>query len=209
MLTDLLNLITQWVVDYPLWSGALIFSVAMVESLAIVGIVVPGVAIMFAIGTLISNGTLDLFTTTLWAAAGASVGDGLSFALGKLYKEKIYTVAWFEKRPSFLQKGHRFFEKYGVFSILIGRFVGPIRAVIPLIAGILDMPLKQYVPINIIASILWAPAYLFPGLLFGNAISNAPNSLLDNWPVWLLICVLIFLLAKLISKIRRNNSQNN
>ncbi len=209
MLTDLLNLITQWVVDYPLWSGALIFSVAMVESLAIVGIVVPGVAIMFAIGTLISNGTLDLLTTTVWAAAGASVGDGLSFALGKHYKEKIYTVSWFEKHPEFLQKGHAFFEKYGMFSILIGRFVGPIRAVIPLIAGVLDMPLKQYIPINIIASILWAPAYLFPGLLFGNAISNTPNSLLDNWPVWLIICVLVILLAKFIKNNRRNNSQNN
>jgi undecaprenyl-diphosphatase len=205
MLNDFLNLITQWVVNYPLWSGAIIFAVAMVESLAIVGIIVPGVAIMFAIGTLISNGTLDMFTTTLWAAAGASFGDGLSFALGKLYKEKIYTVGWFERHPEVLKKGHGFFEKYGMFSILIGRFVGPIRAVIPLIAGVLDMPLKQYLPINIIASILWAPAYLFPGLLFGNAISNTPNSLLDNWPIWLVITVLVIFLVRFIKKSRSNN----
>jgi len=200
MLADLLNLITQWVTDYPFWSGAIIFLVAMVESLAIIGIIVPGVAIMFAIGTLISNGTLDMLTTTLWAASGASVGDGLSFALGKHYKEKIYTVSWFEKRPDFLKKGHAFFEKYGIFSILIGRFVGPIRAVIPLVAGILDMPLKQYVPINIIASILWAPAYLFPGLIFGNAISNTQSSLPDNWPTWLMVTVLVILLVKFIPR---------
>lgn len=200
MFADILNVIIQWVTDYPLWSGAIIFLVAMLESLAIIGVVVPGVAIMFAIGTLISNGTLDMFTTTLWAAAGASVGDGLSFALGKHYKDKIHTIPWFKKRPDVLNKGHVFFEKYGVLSILIGRFVGPIRAVIPLVAGILDMPLKQYLPINIIASILWAPAYLFPGLIFGNTLFSTPSSLSENWPVWLVIAVLIVLLAKFIHK---------
>ncbi|ORU91848.1 MAG: phosphoesterase PA-phosphatase [Cycloclasticus sp. symbiont of Poecilosclerida sp. N] len=200
MFADILNVIIQWVTDYPLWSGAIIFLVAMLESLAIIGVVVPGVAIMFAIGTLISNGTLDMFTTTLWAAAGASVGDGLSFALGKHYKDKIHTIPWFKKRPDVLNKGHVFFEKYGVLSILIGRFVGPIRAVIPLVAGILDMPLKQYLPINIIASILWAPAYLFPGLIFGNTLFSTPSSLSENWPIWLVIAVLIVLLAKFIHK---------
>lgn len=202
MLTDFLNLITQWVTDYTVWSGAIIFLVAMIESLAIIGIVVPGVAIMFAIGTLISNGTLDMFSTILLAAAGASIGDGLSFALGKHYKERIYSVSWFEKRPHVLNKGHAFFEKYGIFSILIGRFVGPIRAVIPLIAGILNMPLKQYIPINMIASILWAPAYLFPGLLFGNSMSIIPVNILEQWPIGLAILIVITLL---ILKLKKNN----
>lgn len=200
MLTDFLNLITQWVVDYPLWSGAIIFAIAMAESLAIIGIVVPGVAIMFAIGTLISNGTLDMLSTTLWAVAGASTGDALSFALGKHYKERVYNVLWFKKHPDFLTKGHVFFEKYGVFSILIGRFVGPIRAVIPLVAGILDMPLKQYIPVNIIASLLWAPAYLFPGFLFANALSNTPNDWTNHWSAWLLGFVFVICLVAVILK---------
>jgi membrane protein DedA with SNARE-associated domain len=209
MLTDFLNLITQWVVDYPLWSGVIIFLVAMAESLAIIGIVVPGVAIMFAIGTLISNGTLDMLSTTLWAASGASIGDGLSFALGKHYKERIHTVPWFAKRPGVLTKGHAFFDKYGIFSILIGRFIGPIRAVIPLVAGILDMPLKQYIPINMIASILWAPAYLFPGLLFGGAIATVPTSLADQWPIGLAILIAVILLARHLKKSRKKSSQDN
>jgi len=203
VLTDFLNLITQWVTDYPLWSGVIIFLVAMLESIAIIGIIVPGVAIMFAIGTLISNGTLGIFSTILWAAAGASFGDGLSFALGKRYKETIHTISWFEKRPHVLQKGHAFFDKYGIFSILIGRFVGPIRAVIPLVAGILNMPLKHYVPINIIASLLWAPAYLFPGLLFGNSMSLIPVDLLDQWPVALVIIIIIVLLVIQLKKNRK------
>lgn len=203
MLADFLNLVTQWVTDYPFWSGAIIFLVAMIESLAIIGFIIPGVAIMFAIGTLIGNGTLDLYSAIIWAAAGASLGDGLSFALGKHYKNKVYQLTWFKDRPELLNKGHTFFEKYGIFSILIGRFVGPIRAVIPLVAGILDMPNRQYIPINLIASILWAPAYLLPGLLFGSALSIIPNILLDKWPIGLVLLILLLLLAKQLKELRK------
>ncbi|PCI21953.1 MAG: phosphoesterase PA-phosphatase [Piscirickettsiaceae bacterium] len=200
MFADFLNSITELIHQYPTWSGAIVFLVAMIESLAIIGVIVPGVAIMFAIGALISNGTLDMTTTVLWAAAGASFGDGLSYAIGRHYDKKIYQISWFKKNPNVLEKGHVFFEKYGIFSILIGRFVGPIRAVIPLIAGILDMPLKQYVPINIIASLLWAPAYLFPGLLFGDAISTTPSYLLDYWPVGVAIILIVALLIRQFKK---------
>ncbi|PCH84351.1 MAG: phosphoesterase PA-phosphatase [Piscirickettsiaceae bacterium] len=205
MFADLLNSITDLINQYPTWAGAIVFLVAMLESLAIIGVVVPGVAIMFAIGALISNGTLELVSTILWAAAGASFGDGLSFALGKYYDEKIYQIAWFKKHPNVLKKGHAFFDKYGVISILIGRFVGPIRAVIPLIAGILDMPLKHYIPINIIASLLWAPAYLFPGLIVGGSISNIPTDWLDYWPVGLTIIISLLLVKQL--KKKKNNSR--
>lgn len=200
MFADFLNSITDLINQYPTWAGAVVFAVAMVESLAIIGIVVPGVAIMFAIGTLISNGTLDMMDTVLWAAAGASFGDGLSYALGRHYDKRIYQLSWFKKNPNVLKKGHQFFEKYGVISILIGRFVGPIRAVIPLVAGILDMPLKHYIPINIFASILWAPAYLFPGLLFGKSISIIPQHWLSYWPVALLVIVIVILLLMLLKK---------
>lgn len=200
MFADFLNSITELIHQYPTWSGAIVFLVAMIESLAIIGVIVPGVAIMFAIGALISNGTLDMTTTVLWAAAGASFGDGLSYAIGRHYDKKIYQISWFKKNPNVLEKGHVFFEKYGIFSILIGRFVGPIRAVIPLIAGILDMPLKQYVPINIIASLLWAPAYLFPGLLFGDAMSTTPSYLLDYWPVGVAIILIVALLIRQFKK---------
>jgi undecaprenyl-diphosphatase len=182
MFANFLEIITQWITQYPLWSGIIIFTVAMIESLAIIGIVVPGIAIMFAIGALISNGTLDLVSSIMWAAAGASTGDALSFALGWHYKERIYHVPFFNQHQNLLDQGHNFFEKYGVISILIGRFIGPIRAIIPLIAGILNMPLKYYIPINIVASALWAPFYLVPGLFFGSSIIE----LQDYLPDWLL-----------------------
>jgi len=208
MISDLIALISQWVTLYPLFSGAIIFAVAMVESLAIIGFIVPGVAIMFAIGTLISSGTLELMSTMIWAAAGASVGDALSFALGKYYKEQLYQLPWLKKQPKLLDKGATFFRKYGIYSILIGRFIGPIRAIIPLVAGMLNMPNKQYIPINLIASALWAPAYLFPGLMVGTAITYIPDSLLDHWPWGAAGLIVIILFIKAFNK-RETSSDNN
>lgn len=200
MFADFLNTLTQLINQHPTWAGVIVFLVAMVESLAIIGVVVPGVAIMFAIGALISNGTLDMVSTVLWAAAGASFGDGLSFALGKHYDKKIYNITWFKNNPSVLKNGHEFFEKYGAISILIGRFIGPIRAVIPLIAGILDMPIKHYIPTNLIASALWAPLYLMPGFFFAKSTTLIPIDFQNEWPFILLFALLTWALYKTLKK---------
>jgi len=197
MFESLINNVEVLIKTYPLWSGLIIFLVSMVESLAIIGFIIPGVAIMFTIGALISNGTLDMTSSLLWAASGASVGDGLSFALGWHYKKRIYDVIWLKKYRDLFNQGHQFFEKYGWFSILIGRFVGPIRAVIPLMAGILDMPLKVYIPTNIIASALWAPAYLLPGFIFGASLTALPNEFLNWWPAVIMAIAIAWLSAHL------------
>lgn len=200
MFAELLDTFTQLINQHPTWAGLIVFLIAMVESLAIIGIVIPGVAIMFGVGTLISNGTLDMASTVMWAAAGASFGDGLSFALGKYYDKKIYTIAWFNNNPDVLKNGHEFFEKYGAISILIGRFIGPIRAIIPLIAGILDMPTKLYIPTNLIASALWAPAYLIPGFFFGKSTTLITTNLENGWPFILLFAVLIWVFYKILKR---------
>lgn len=191
MFAEFLAFITQLIQQYPTWAGSIVFIVAMVESLAVIGFIVPGVAIMFAIGALISQGSLELISTIIWAAAGASTGDGLSYFLGYHYKEKLYQLRWFKRHQNLLDDGHHFFEKYGVYSILIGRFIGPIRAIIPLIAGILGMPIKHYIPINIIASALWAPAYLFPGIIIAGTASIIPDRWLSFWPITLLIGIIV------------------
>ena len=200
MFADFLNTLTLLIHQYPTSAGIIVCLVAMVESLAIIGVIVPGVAIMFTIGALISNGTLDMVSTVLWAAAGASFGDGLSFALGKHYDKKIYNVTWFKNNPHVLKNGHQFFEKYGAISILIGRFIGPIRAVIPLVAGILDMPIKHYIPTNLIASALWAPAYLIPGFFFGKSTALIPINLQKEWPFILLFVVLTWICYKILKR---------
>ena len=85
-MTELFQHLLDWVALHPYWSGALVFLVSMAESLAIVGLVVPGVAIMFGIGAMIGAGSIEFGAAMGWAVTGAIVGDGLSFWLGRRYK---------------------------------------------------------------------------------------------------------------------------
>lgn len=162
-----------WVSANPGWAGMVVFLMAFAESLAIVGMMVPGVAILFAVGALIGSGALDFWQMVGWAVAGAVAGDGLSFWLGKTYQRQLTGIWPFSKHPIMLERGIRFFNKYGGKSVVIGRFFGPVRAVIPLVAGMMEMPAGRFLFANVLSALAWAPAYLLPGMAFGASLELA------------------------------------
>ncbi len=149
------------------------FVISLAESLAVVGVAVPGVAIMFGIGTLIGTGTLEFWSTAAWAVAGAIAGDGLSFWLGRHYRDTLRGLWPFRTHPAMLERGEAFFQRFGGKSIVLGRFVGPVRAITPLVAGMLDMAPSRFLAANIASALAWAPAYLMPGMLFGASLELA------------------------------------
>lgn len=181
----------QWVNANPGWAGLMVFLMAFSESLAIVGMVVPGVVILFAIGALIGAGALEFWHMVGWAVVGAVLGDGLSFWLGRHYRRQLSSIWPFSKYPSTLQRGIRFFKKYGGKSVVIGRFFGPVRAVIPLVAGMMQMPPHRFLFANLLSALAWAPAYLLPGMAFGASLELASEVALR------LVILLVVLAASL------------
>jgi len=167
-----LQAILDWVQIHPQATGWLIFVVALGESLLLVGILLPGAAILVALGTLIGLGVLDLKVAWVTASLGAFTGDGISFWIGHYYKKKLLKIWPIYKFPTLIDQGQTFFTKWGALSVFIGRFVGLVRPIIPAIAGMMQMPIKKYLTISTIAAILWAPFYLLPGMLFGNAMGS-------------------------------------
>jgi len=163
----------HWVNANPGWAGAVVFLMAFAESMAVVGMVVPGVAILFAVGALIGAGALDFWRMAAWAAVGAVLGDGLSFWLGRRYRHRLSRLWPFSRHPEALSRGIAFFEKYGGKSVVIGRFFGPVRAVIPLVAGMMEMPPARFLFANVLSALGWAPAYLLPGMAFGASLELA------------------------------------
>ncbi len=170
MEAEWLQALVGWVQTHPGWAGALIFLVAFGESLLLVGILLPGAAILFGLGTLVGLGVLDFSTAWLWSTLGAIAGDGLSFWIGHHYHERLLSMWPVNRFPKLIAQGREFFRKYGAMSVFLGRFVGPVRPIIPAIAGMMDMPVKRYVIVNIIASILWAPVYILPGVLVSQSL---------------------------------------
>lgn len=171
-MTDGFQQLLAWISENPEYAGLVIFSMALAESLAIVGVFIPGVVILFAAGTLIGSGVLDFWSSCLWAVAGAVIGDGLSYWLGHHFDYLTERWKWARLHPDLIQKGYDFFERYGDLSVALGRFFGPLRAVVPLVAGLMRMPPKRFYTANILSALVWAPAYLLPGMLVGHAADS-------------------------------------
>lgn len=194
-MSDIVSPLLQWLNAHPHLAGLVTFTISAGESVAIIGTIVPGSIMMTAIGTLAGAGVIPLWQTILWAILGAIVGDGISYWIGHYFKDRLPQVWPFRKHPTLLKTGEKFFHKYGSMSVFIGRFVGPVRALVPLVAGMLGMRPLQFYIANITSAIGWAPAYMLPGILLGAASLELPPDIAMHVILVLLLFTLFILLC--------------
>ena len=194
---ELLN----WLNGHPGWGIAIVFGVSFVESLALVGILLPGIVILFGVGALIGLGLLDMVPVWIAASLGAFLGDALSYALGHRFRGHLLDLWPFSRYPGLMERGTRFFHAHGAKSVVAGRFIGPLRPIIPAVGGMLGMQPARFLLVDIPACILWAPSFLLPGMLFGASLEVASEytgrlavmlviSLAILWLTWWLIRVI-------------------
>ncbi len=138
------------------WAAPLCFALSFAESLAFVSLIVPSSVILIGIGGLVAYSGLSFFE--LWAAStvGAALGDWLSYWLGKTFDERLAATWPMTRFPDALSRSRRLFERWGVVGVFIGRFLGPVRATVPLIAGISAMPFWLFQAANWLSAALWA-----------------------------------------------------
>jgi membrane protein DedA with SNARE-associated domain len=150
------------------WAFPVMFITSFGESFAFLSLLFPGTSILIVAGTLMSAGSLPYWPVLAGAIIGAVLGDSVSFWLGCRYGGGLCRVWPFTRNPDLLPNGMRFFAKHGGKSVFIGRFFGPVRAVIPLAAGVLRMPRGLFWLANITSAIVWAPMLVFAGDTIGN-----------------------------------------
>ena len=182
----------QWISAHPTWAGFAVFLISLSESLAIIGLFVPGVVMMTAIGAMIGAGILPPWTTLGWAVLGAIAGDGISYWLGHHYHQHLRDFWPFKSYPALLARGETFFKSHGGKSIILGRFIGPVRPMIPVIAGMMDMSPNRFLFFNITSAIAWAPLYSLPGILIGASLGQLSPEVASRAGLFLL--VFLFLL---------------
>src|SRR5579883_2703593 len=194
-MSDIVSPLLQWLNAHPQLAGLVTFIISAGESVAIVGTIVPGSIMMTALGTLAGAGVIPLWETIFWAIMGAIVGDGISYWIGHYFKLRLPKTWPFRHYPTLLKSGEQFFNKYGSMSVFIGRFVGPVRALVPLVAGMLGMPPLQFIVANVTSAIGWAPAYMLPGLLLGAASLELPPDIAVHFILVSFLIVLFVLLC--------------
>lgn len=158
---------------HPHVALAVVFLVALTESLAIVGTLVPAAVVMFTAGALVGAGAIGPWITLSAAVAGAVLGDGLSYELGRSQEARIRAWPLLQNRTHALARGEEFIRRWGGKSILLARFTGPVRAFVPLLAGFGHMPPLRFYTVNILSALLWAPVHILPGVLFGASLQVA------------------------------------
>lgn len=168
-----IHLLLEWIAQHPQWSAFAVFVVALAESLAVVGLVVPGAVLMVGAGALVGMGVVNFWPMLFAAIAGAVAGDGISFWIGHHFKQELRRVWPFSRYPRWLERGERYFHRHGGKSVLFGRFVGPVRPFVPVVAGMLGMRPGLFYGVNLLSAVLWAPSYLLPGMAFGASLALA------------------------------------
>ncbi|MBT8041316.1 MAG: DedA family protein, partial [Gammaproteobacteria bacterium] len=163
----------SWLGAHPGWGALTIFLVAFLESLVLIGILLPGMFILFGIGALVGLGALELMPLWIAATLGAFCGDSLSYYFGHRFRGALLDVWPFSRYPGLMERGTFFFRRHGAKSVLTGRFIGPLRPVIPAVAGMMGMKPPRFLVVDSVACVLWAPAFLIPGILFGASLEVA------------------------------------
>ena len=182
---------------------AAIFLASFLEAVAVIGTIVPGSSVVFAGGVLIGLLVLDPWLAAAAAILGAIIGDGISYWLGHRYRDAIGSIWPLRKHPALLARGHAYFALHGGKSIFLGRFLGPVRAIVPVIAGMAGMSPAHFYAMNVLSAIVWAAAHLVPGALFGASLQLAGAMSSRLLALVALVIVSLWLLAAIVRALIR------
>lgn len=157
-----------------LYTYAIVFMVAALESTPIIGTFTPGTLMLVFFGFLVSMTNVLLIPCIFAAVLGAVVGDYVGYLLGR-YGSRFFKEHKGLLRLSHLELGKAYFAKHGGKSIFIGRFVGPIRPIVPLVAGATRMSMRRFLPLNIASALLWATLLITVGYFVGEQWRSAEH----------------------------------
>ena len=170
---SLLHDMLAWIELHPHAFNVIVFFIALFESLVVLGLLIPGAALLFGAGALIATGALPVAPIMIWTIAGAICGDLISFLLGRHYHQRLRVIWPFRRYPRLVNRGVDFFVSHGGKSVFMARFFGPLRPIVPAIAGMMNMGTPRFLLVDVFASILWAPVYILPGMVFGASLGLA------------------------------------
>ena len=148
------------------WINWAAFILVFLESLIVIGLFTPATLIVPGIGALAASVGISPIEIFLYATLGMICGDSISYLIGKFIGNRV--ISWFpeDQRP-YVERARIFIKKYGILSVALGRFVGPLRCLVPLTAGTLGMNYKIFFPVEILSAPAWTAVYVLTGYFLG------------------------------------------
>ena len=160
-----LNSIIQ---NFGAWTYLLLFCTVFAETGLVVTPFLPGDSLLFAAGAFAAAGSLNIVWIFVILAGAAIIGDSVNYAVGKFFGQELLKKHVRFVKPEYIDRTHRFFEKYGGKTIVLARFVPIIRTFAPFVAGLGRMSYLYFFTYNVAGGILWVSIFVFGGFFFGN-----------------------------------------
>jgi membrane protein DedA with SNARE-associated domain len=145
------------------WAAPVVFLLAFGESLAFISLLIPAWGALVAIGALINAGGVSFWPVWIAGSLGAALGDWLSYWVGLKLEYSVQHIWPLSRHPDLIPRAEAFVKKWGIPGIFIGRFFGPLRASVPLVAGIFEMPFWRFQFANFTSAFVWAAVLLTLG----------------------------------------------
>jgi len=159
----------QFVLGYGGWGYALLFAIIFVETGLVVMPFLPGDSLLFVVGALCGLGLLNLPLTLALLVAAAVLGNQTNYTIGRIVGPRVF--AWensrFFNRRAF-DRTHAFYEEYGGFTLIAGRFMPFVRTFAPFVAGVAQMTRRRFTLFDVSGAVLWVGSVTLAGYLFGN-----------------------------------------
>jgi membrane protein DedA with SNARE-associated domain len=178
-LPDLEQALTDLSDTLGAWTYALVGALAFLETGAFVGLVAPGETAVVLGGVVAAEGGVSLGPMLLLVWLAAAAGDFASFMLGRRLGRR-FLIARGPRMgitPDRLARVETFFDRHGAKAILIGRFIGIVRAVAPFLAGASGMRIRAFLPWSLLGTAAWASAFTLVGYAFHESFSSAADLL--------------------------------
>ena len=155
--------------DYGGWIYLLLFLIIFLETGLVVTPFLPGDSLLFVAGTLAGAGALNVHVLVAMLCLAAVIGDSLNYAVGRWIGPRVfrYEDSWLFKR-AYLERTHRYFERFGGRTIIVARFVPIVRTYAPFVAGIGAMDYRRFLLFNVTGALFWVALIAYAGYLFGN-----------------------------------------
>ena len=159
----------QFVQTYGAWVYALLFAIIFVETGVVVMPFLPGDSLLFVVGALCGLGLMSLPLTLVLLVVAAVLGDQVNYSIGRHVGPRVFR--WehsrFFNRAAF-DRTHAFYERYGAFALIAGRFMPFVRTFVPFVAGVGAMTRSRFTLFNVIGALVWVFGITIAGYLFGN-----------------------------------------
>jgi membrane-associated protein len=195
----------DWVIrTYGIWTYAILFLIIFCETGLVVTPFLPGDSLLFAVGTFVAIGSLDMALITGLLSLAAIVGDTVNYWIGYAMGPKVFT----RENSRFLNKEHlerthRFYQKYGGKTIILARFIPIIRTFAPFVAGIGVMTYRRFIAFNVIGGIAWIFSFVLTGYYFGN-IPFVRNNF-----IFVILAIIIISVLPVIIELLRHRGQSS